>query len=150
MAHIQEMIRLDGNVENRRLECYPNPDFKSYNGFSDIFAPLHSQSISLCCLLLCLLLVRRILCDTQCSGHRGSSTAGTLILHLAPGDLWSFSQLAQAGVMPGAVGKCIPFQGIKAGWFLSSLLKFWTHQNAQFSKTKDLLADMSFKLRNAT
>lgn len=51
MAHIQEMIRLDGNVENRHLECYPNPDFKSYNGFSDIFAPLYSQSISLCCLL---------------------------------------------------------------------------------------------------
>lgn len=48
-------------------------------------------------------------------GYRGSSTAGTLILHLAPGDLWPFSQLAQVGVMPGVVGKCILFQGIKAG-----------------------------------
>jgi len=81
-----------------------------------IYLHLFTAKVFLCVAFsLCLLLVRRILCDTQCSGHRGSSTAGTLILHLAPGDLWPFSQLAQAGVMPGAVGKCIPFQGIKAG-----------------------------------
>lgn len=48
---MQGKIRLDGNMENRCLECYSSPDLKSHNGFSDIFAPLCSHSISLCCLL---------------------------------------------------------------------------------------------------
>lgn len=74
---------------------------------------------------------------TWCPGCRGSSIAGTLILHLPPADLQPFLQLAQSGVMPGLVGKCILFQRIKASWFLSSLLKFWPLTKLlSFPKTK--------------
>lgn len=58
------------------------------------------------------LLARKNLRGTLC---KSSSAAGTLILHLGSTDLWPFSQLSQAGAMPGLVGKCIFFQISQSG-----------------------------------